>query len=287
MQDPRQTAADYDDGTTRLIESCLLHVATVLGDLMRDSIVVVGGLVPRLLIPQGALPPGAAAHPGTTDLDLGLRLALLVEERYREISRRLREAGFEMDVNEHGNRTHQRWRREARSSRAARVDFLIPPSSRDAIPGGTQHLENDFAAFVIPGVEMAFTDQVSVALNGRTLDDEVAQRDVQVCGPAAFVALKALAFAGRGLPKDAYDLFYVLRNFGRSPRDVARRFGSIAANEKAREALGILERDFLDIDAVGPVRAASFLTRDPDEALRADVVAFVGGFLDAVGVVEA
>ena len=133
---------------------------------------------------------------------------------------------------------------------------------------------------------MAFVDQVSVALNGRTLDDEVAQRDVSVCGPAAFVVLKALAFHGRGYSKDAYDLFYVLRNFGRGPQDVARRFGPIAANQKAREALGILERDFLDMDAVGPLRAASFLAQDPDDALRADVAAFVGDFLDAVGAVE-
>lgn len=136
----RRTAVDYDEGATRLIESCLLHVATILGDLMRDSIVVVGGLVPRLLIPRGILPPGAAVHPGTTDLDLGLRLALLVEERYREISRRLREAGFEMDVNDAGNRTRQRWRRGSRGSGLARVDFLIPPSSEAAVPGSTQHL---------------------------------------------------------------------------------------------------------------------------------------------------
>ena len=168
----------------------------------------------------------------------------------------------------------------------ARVDFLIPPISEDAVPGSIQHLESDFAAFIIPGVEMAFTDRVSVALNGRTLDDEVAQRDVRVCGPAAFVALKALAFAGRGSPKDAYDLFYVLRNFGSGPRDVARRFGLIASDPKAREALGILERDFLDVDAPGAVRAARFLAGDPDDALRADVAAFVGDFLDAVGVGE-
>lgn len=133
---------------------------------------------------------------------------------------------------------------------------------------------------------MAFADQVSETLNGRTLDGEAAQRDVRVCGPAAFVALKALAFDGRGYTKDAYDLFYVLRNFGDGPRHVARRFGLIAANRNAREALSILERDFLDIDALGPVRAASFLAHDPDDALRADVAAFVGDFLEAVAVIE-
>ncbi len=276
------TAADYNDNATRLIESCLLHVATVLGDLMRDSVVVVGGLVPRLLISRELLPPGAEVHPGTMDLDLGLRLELLANERYREISARLREAGFTMDENEAGNPTRQRWCRASQALGLARVDFLMEPSSADATPGGTQHLESDFAAFVTPGVEMAFADRVSVRLNGRTLDDEVAQRDVWVCGPAAFVALKALAFAGRGYPKDAYDLFYVLRNYGSGSRDVASRFGLVGSNEKAIEALGILERDFLDHEGLGPVRAVSFVAGIPDEALRADVAAFVREFLHAV-----
>ena len=100
-----RTAGDYEDSSRRLIETCLLHVATVLGDLTRDDISVVGGLVPSLLIPRENLPPDTEGHPGTTDLDLGLRLELLLNERYREVSARLREAGFTMDVNAAGNPT--------------------------------------------------------------------------------------------------------------------------------------------------------------------------------------
>lgn len=43
---------------------------------------------------------------------------------------------------------------------------------------------------------------------------EDATRDVWVCGPGAHVVLKAPAFASRGENKDAYDLFYVVRDFG-------------------------------------------------------------------------
>ncbi len=48
-----------------------LHVATFLGDL-RDDLVVIGGLVPSLVLDQGALPDGADAHAGTLDLDVGV-----------------------------------------------------------------------------------------------------------------------------------------------------------------------------------------------------------------------
>lgn len=46
----------------------------------------------------------------TKDLDLGLSLQLLDREGYKEISRRLKDAGFRPDVNEEtGHPTRQRW----------------------------------------------------------------------------------------------------------------------------------------------------------------------------------
>jgi predicted nucleotidyltransferase len=42
---------------------------------------------------------------------------------------------------------------------------------------------------------------------------ERASREIWVCGPGAFVVLKALAFRTRGENKDAYDLYYVIRNY--------------------------------------------------------------------------
>ena len=62
---------------------------------MDDDLVVVGGLVPTLLIPHQNLPPGALSHVGTMDLDLGLGLGILDEERYVELADQLAQAGFE------------------------------------------------------------------------------------------------------------------------------------------------------------------------------------------------
>ena len=48
------TADGYDLATTRHAKATCLYVATKLGDLM-DSVVVIGGLVPSLLVPQDSL----------------------------------------------------------------------------------------------------------------------------------------------------------------------------------------------------------------------------------------
>ena len=116
-------------------------------------------------------------------------------------------------------------------------------------------------------------------LSGNTFLGEQATRELWVCGAGAYIVLKALAFADRGENKDAYDLFYVIRNFGAGVVDVADALRPLLGDASAVQALEILRRDFLDHNAVGPRRVAEFLTSGPDDALQADVVGFVGELL--------
>jgi hypothetical protein len=105
-------------------------------------------------------------------------------------------------------------------------------------------------------------------------------RDIWVCGPGSYVVLKALAFESRGENKDAYDLFYVLRNFGSGVEDVAARLHPLLADIDGSRAMGILRRDFQDHHGIGPRRVAEFLTGGRDDDIQADVVGFVRQLLD-------
>src|SRR6266481_6411410 len=109
MPEKPTTAAGYAPDQVARVKSTCLYLATKLGDLM-DEIVVVGGLVPSLLIDQEHLAENVTPHVGTLDLDLGLAFALIGEERYKEVAERLRNAGFEADKNDEGKTTRQRWR---------------------------------------------------------------------------------------------------------------------------------------------------------------------------------
>ena len=269
------TLAGYGDDDLGRVRSACLYVATTLGDML-DDIVVVGGLAPSLLVNQGKPPPGIDAHAGTKDLDLGLALTILEEDRYRELSTRLRDAGLLPDVNAHGNPTNQRWR--VQRTQNITVDFLIAPSlSRDS--GGTlRHIQRGFAAVITPGLHLAFTDRLKVQLSGRTTAGEAAVRDIWVCGPGAFLVLKALAFRNRGANKDAYDLTYVLRGIGiEKTADSLRR---LAGDSFVEDALAIIRQDFTSHDGLGPRRVAQFLTTRPDDNIQADVVGDVLAFLE-------
>lgn len=275
-----RVASGYAPRMLELVHATCLYVATVLGDLLEENVTIVGGFVPCLLIPQDALEPPADRHIGTRDLDLGLALGVLDHERYEVIARRLRNAGFRPDLNKGHNLTRQRWRIDSATDTAVTVDFLIPP-----VPGGPAasapfSLDRDFAATVTPGLDLAFVDRVAISLEGRTIRGEWARRTVWVCGPGAFVVLKALAFRGRGERKDAYDLYYVLRHYGISVADVAVRMRLLLGSPDAQRAVAFLREDFARVDAVGPTRVAAFLERMGDDAVQADARAFVLELLD-------
>ena len=181
-------------------------------DLRPHLLVVVGGLVPSLLIPQNPPPPDVERHVGTIDLDLGLHLGLLDAKRYQAFAERLRSAGFAPDLNENGNPSHQRWSIGCHDGAAVTTDFL-----------------------------------------------------------------------SRGHPKDAYDLFYLLRNYGRSLDEVAARLVPLLDDPKTGQALDILEADFTSPDQIGPRRVAQFVMRDADEELEADASGLAAQLLRRCG----
>lgn len=280
--DDLATVASYTPEGLDHVRTTCLTVATVLGDLMEEEITIVGGLVPSLIVDQENLPEGADAHPGTMDLDLALQLAVLEGSEYKEISERLREAGFEPDRNNAGNLAVQRWVAAGGDKSPVTVDFLIPPVDGPGRSGQIFHLEGDFGAIISPGLDLAFKDRMIQRLDGSNLRGDLLTRDVWVCGPGALVVLKALACRGREKPKDAFDLFYVLRNYGSGPAEVAERLRPYTEHTAVVRARDILASDFADERRMGPRRVARFLGMDDDASLQAEVVAFVSAFLDAL-----
>ena len=265
---PKPSSGDgYDDEQFRFVRRTCLYMATKLGDLL-DEVVVVGGLVPYLLVDQEDLPSGLGPHAGTMDLDMGLALAILSSERYRELGRRLRDAGFEPEVNDQGNRRLQTW--TVGAPHPVTVDFLIPPTEERDEGSTLLHIESDLAAIVTPGLELAFEDRCWKELSGHVPSGAWATREIPACGPGAFTVLKALAFGNRAENKDAYDLFYVWSGIGVSA--VAESLAPLQTNTRIDDALSVIKRDFRDHDGPGPIGTAWFITGGLDDDVQADVV---------------
>ena len=273
---PRLAAGYRPEETTRVRAACLT-LATTLGDLL-DEIVVVGGLAPVLWGEARKLQPDALAPVGTVDVDVGIAVSLLEQERYREIAERLLRSGFVPDTNEEGNPTPQRW---IFGTGGPTVDFLIEPTSATEVPGRIKHLDeaHKFGALLAVGIDLALLLHTEIRLEQATLEGELASRVIRVCDAGPFVVLKALAFRGRGERKDAYDIFYTLRNYGSGPEEVADQLRPHRGRSEVVNALGFLREDFATTRHLGPMRVAAFLGEEPGDDIRADAVGFVQRFL--------
>jgi hypothetical protein len=281
----------YTREETLQVESALLTVAVTLGAYL-DDICIVGGLVPSLLIDlpdeidtnndDNQTDDDDDHHPGTNDLDIALAVGLLDDGGYSELASRLRQEGFEPDVNEEGHEVRQRWK--LRGFKVT-IDFLIPPLPGHEDSRRIQDLEPDFGAVVARGLELAFDETVKRDLSGYTLKGEKVIRTIPVCGPAAFTVLKAFAFNDRGEPKDAFDLTYVLARTDGGPEAIAERLAVHAQEngERVRSALDALTVDFASIDAIGPRRAGEFEggTQVALDQAAADAQGLVADLLDA------
>ena len=280
---PPRYATDYTPEQLERSRQTLLQVMGALGDVA-DDVALVGGLVPTLLVDQAEAAARDEAHVGSVDVDLGLHLVVLDDDRYEALADRLRRSDFEPDVNEEGNRTRQRWRHASGGEPGPDpvvIDFLIDAGPADA-PGRQFGLTRDLAAIATKGLALAFQDSMWRTVAGTALDGDEVEREVRVCGPAAFVVLKAFAMRGRKKEKDAYDLAYVVRNWDRGPEAVAERWAAIADHPAAAEALDIVRYDFAQERRTGPRRASRFLFQRVVPTYAAEVAGDLQRFLIAV-----
>jgi len=250
----------------------------------RDRIYLAGGLAPRYLV--GHLPEGAAAHVGTSDVDLIIGLALGDEtpETYRTLQNNLKTSGFVQGT------PSFRWHRKVDGVNVA-VEFLC--ETERVAPGAIfrptgEAVGSNLGAFNVKGAQLAAQDYVEHAIEGERLDNGgLSKVTLRIANLLPYIVLKINAFQDRHENKDAYDLVFTLLNYG----DNATYAGQAAAGspiarlDQVNQAITLLGQRFETAGHDGPAAYANFLalTRDADEiaGLRQEAFAVVRQFLGA------
>lgn len=263
----REHRTDYDDETTARCERALL---TLLGDLgpWGERIYLAGGLAPRYLV--GQLPEGAAAHVGTTDIDLVIGLALGDEtpETYRTLQNNLDKAGFRQRAPSY------QWARDV-DGVPVLVEFLC--ETEEAEPGEIFKPKGEgvgarLGAFNVRGAHLVREDFIEREIEGERLDGGGRSLvTVRVANALSYTVLKIFAFQQRHENKDAYDLVFTLLNSDGGPRTAGRAAAAspVARRELVKEALTLLAERFRDASQDGPSAYALFLAEPGDEEARA------------------
>lgn len=201
-----QSANDYDDRTTAAVKSVLIEIGQILGSY-KGRYAVVGGAVPWLLLNQNDM-----RHVGTLDVDLSLDAAALGGGEYAHLIESLKSHGYEQ---RESLRRFQLVRQiDARDGGPlidVIVDFLRP---RDAVTvKNDPPLVDNFAVQRASGAELALRFCEFIPISGAMPNGGTNRVEVAVCSIPALLAMKGHAIHGRYKHKDAYDIYYCVRNY--------------------------------------------------------------------------
>lgn len=282
MKEP-DTAGDYSEREARAAYSVLIELGQVLG-AYRGKFVVVGGAVPWLLLPDAE-----PAHIGTLDIDLDLDSTALGDGEYASFVETLEKAGYERGVE--GLKKFQLRRIvtvDDGDPIAVIIDLLMP---REAKPAKNKPpIVDNFAVQKADGAAIAFECNVIFSLKGTMPDGRNNSVEILVATIPASLVMKGYALVGRDKKKDAYDIYYSVRNYPGGPERLADDCRALLGNEIARKGFGHVASKFNAADDFGPQTVRAFLAESAalgemtPEQIQEDAYRQVRAFLSALGI---
>ena len=251
MREPR-SAVDYDDRTTAAVRSVLVEIGQILGGF-EGKFAIIGGAVPWLLLSNADMP-----HIGTADVDLDLDPSALRDGEYVRLVEALREHGY------HQRNSLRRFQlvrtvpaKDNGPDIDVVVDFLMP---RDAeIVKNTPPLINQFAVQRADGADLALEFHQIVAIDGDMPDGGRNSVRIAVASIPALLAMKGHAIARRLKHKDAYDIYYSIRNYPDGIDALVEATRPLLGFQSARQGYCLISEKFRNVEDFGPMSVRRFV----------------------------
>ena len=247
-----QTAADYDDRTTAAVKSVLIEIGQILGSYA-GKFVVIGGAVPWLLLNNDEMP-----HVGSIDVDLSLDAEALGDGEYAILVDALMKQGYEQQEKlRRFQLVRQVPAKDGGPPIDIIVDFLMP---RDAeIVKNSPPLVRDFAVQRADGADLAMRFYQLVAIDGPMPGGGTNKVEVAVCSIPALLAMKGHALHGRLKQKDAYDIYYSIRNYAEGIEALAKACQPVLKVEAGAKGFAYINAKFDTPEGYGPTCVRQFV----------------------------
>jgi hypothetical protein len=239
---------DYAEDIVAAARSVLLETMRLLGEY-QDGIVVIGGWVPQLLIPQRE-----AKHVGSIDVDLALNHRRFSEAGYKSVLQLLSSRDYSQGKQPFiFHRTVRRGDTEV----PVEVDFLAGEYAGTGKRHRTQKVQ-DVRPRKARGVDLAFEMPQIVVIRGVLPEggDDVAE--VQVASIPSFLVMKGMALKSRLKEKDAWNIYYCVRYYPGGVDALVREFRPLLSHGLVQEGLRHIAEKFSSTSAVGPTHVANF-----------------------------
>lgn len=211
------------------------------------------------------------AHVGTIDIDLSLDAAALGDGEYARLVEALMRHGYAQRTD---LRRFQLVREVPATDGGAAidviVDFLMP---RDAeILNNRPPLVSEFAVQRADGADLAVRFHQLVAIEGAMPAGGRNRVEIAVCSIPALLAMKSHALRGRYKQKDAYDIYYCVRNYPDGLAALAEACRRLLPYTSGAEGYQVINEKFDTVEGYGPTCVRRFVTdtailgdRTPDQ----------------------
>ena len=242
------TRTDYSADAVAAARAVMLELVRLLGEY-RDEIVIIGGWVPKLLLPLAQ--PG---HIGSTDVDLALDHRRITEAGYQTIREHLLRHGYVA-----GKQPFIFFREVVASGRSipVKVDFLAGEYGGAGRRHRTQPVQ-DVAARKVRGCDLAFELNTKVLLDGPLPGGGLDAAEVRVAGIVPFLVMKGMTLHDRLKPKDAWDIYFCVTNYPGGLDALVREFRPHLSHGLVAEGLRKIREKFLSPNHIGPKSVADF-----------------------------
>jgi hypothetical protein len=270
-----KSQADYPPDAVEAAKSVLIELVHILGEY-RDDMVIVGGWVPLLMLPD------STGHVGSTDVDIALNHLAENDEMYAKIAKSLVDHGYARDQAQLFI-----WYREVAidgTPVTVEVDFLAGEYGGTGKKRRTQHVQ-DLRPRKARGADLLFDETIEREVEGRLPGGALDSVTVKVAGVVPYIVMKGAALDTRVMEKDAYDIWFTLANYPGGVDAVVAEFEPFSNHGLVREMVTVLDNKFASTAHYGPDSVVVFLELEGEEAelMRRDAFERVRALLEGIG----
>jgi hypothetical protein len=242
------TRTDYNQIAVKAAYSVLIEVVRILGEY-RDNIVLIGGWVPQFLFKNES-----EMHTGSIDVDLALDHKRITDEAYKGIHDLLLE------------RKYRQGKQPFIFHRTVRIEGTEVSVQVDLLSGeyegtGKSHRHQrvqELCARKVRGCDLAFNDPIELTIEGNLPGGAKDSAVIKVASIVPFLIMKAIVMDDRLKEKDAYDIYYCLKQYSDKLVDLVAEFRPHLKNGLVQEGLTKLARNFASAEHIGPKFVAAF-----------------------------
>jgi hypothetical protein len=197
-------------------------------------------------------------HVGSLDVDLSPDADALGDGEYVTLIDALKAQGYDQ---REGLRRFQLVRKVPAKDGGAPIDIIVDflmPRDAEIVKNNPPLLDN-FAVQRADGADLALRFYQMVAIDGPMPAGGTNRVEIAVCSIPALLAMKGHALHGRHKQKDAYDIYYCIRNYPDGISALAKACRPILDRPRGEEGYRYIAEKFDTANGYGPTCVRNFV----------------------------